>query len=127
MSTDINYRNSLLYLSHLLMSADDVLEDEEINALKKICQYEGISEDELKGFLADAMNMPEKTVYNKGIEHIDDISDELKTRVFAWLHRISEVDGTVHVKEVRFLLYSVKRAGIEFDDVVKMSGELPPL
>jgi len=32
---------------------------------------------------------------------------------------MSEVDGSVHVKEVRLLLYSIKSAGIEFDDVVR--------
>jgi hypothetical protein len=29
-----------------------------------------------------------------------------------------EVDGRVHSKEIRLLLYSVETAGIEFNDVV---------
>ena len=33
---------------------------------------------------------------------------------------MSEVDGRVHVKEVRLLLYSIKMAGIEFNDVVTL-------
>jgi hypothetical protein len=38
---------------------------------------------------------------------------------------MSEVDGRVHVKEVRLLLYSTKMTGVEFDDVVKQAGQMP--
>jgi hypothetical protein len=32
---------------------------------------------------------------------------------------MSEVESTVHVKEVRLLLYSIRMAAIEFNDVVE--------
>jgi hypothetical protein len=37
---------------------------------------------------------------------------------------MSEADGTVHVKEVRLLLYSIKMTGIEFNDVVARAREV---
>jgi len=40
-------------------------------------------------------------------------------KAFVTLYKISEIDGRVHVKEVRLLLYSIKMTGIEFDDVVE--------
>ena len=42
-----------------------------------------------------------------------------KLNAFVHLYKLSEVDGSVHVKEVRLLLYSIKMAGIEFNDVVE--------
>jgi hypothetical protein len=45
-------------------------------------------------------------------------TDEEKLDAFAHLYNMSEVDGSVHVREVRLLLYSIKAAGIEFNDVV---------
>jgi len=39
---------------------------------------------------------------------------------------MSEADGRVHVKEVRLLLYSIRMAGIEFDDVVKRAALVKP-
>ena len=124
MAANTHFKNSLLLLSYLIMFADGTLDDLEAKAIQKICTHEGISDDELKQFLEEAKNMREKDIYYKGLEEIDFCSDEDKIRIFAWLYLISEVDGNVHVKEVRFLLYSAKKAGIEFDDVVKESKNL---
>jgi hypothetical protein len=45
-------------------------------------------------------------------------SDEEKLRAFVHLYKLSEADGQVHVKEVRLLLYSIRMAKIEFNEVV---------
>jgi hypothetical protein len=37
---------------------------------------------------------------------------------------MSDVDGSVHVKEVRLLLYSIRAAGIEFNDVIERAKTL---
>lgn len=124
MAANTHFKNSLLLLSYLIMYADGELDELETKAIQKICAHEGISDDELKQFLEEAKNMREKDIYYKGLEEIHYCSDEDKIRIFAWLYLISEVDGNVHVKEVRFLLYSAKKAGIEFDDVVKESKNL---
>ena len=62
--------------------------------------------------------MSEKELYDSSMAMIDQCpSHEDKLSVFAWLYKLSEVDGTVHAKEVRFLLYSLKRVGVDFDEV----------
>ena len=127
MLTDNHYHNSILLLSFLITNADGVLDDHELHAIGKICGHEKINDKTLIDFVKGIPSLSEREVYEKGIEEITNCSDEEKIRVFAWLHRISEADGDVHVKEVRFLLYSVKKAGIEFEDVLKKSEEFPSL
>lgn len=127
MLTDDHYQNSILLLSFLLMNADGVLEDSETDAISKICKYEKIPKDTWSQFLDEVTDYSEKQVYDLGIEEVSNLGDENKLKVFAWLHRISEADGNVHVKEVRFLLYSIRKAGIEFEDVLRVSKGFPSL
>ena len=127
MLTENHFHNSILLLSYLITNADGILDDSELEAIGKICKYEKIEDAALINFVNGIPSLTEREVYEKGLEEITICSNEEKIRVFAWLHRISEADGNVHVKEVRFLLYSIKKAGIEFEDVLKKSTEFPPL
>ncbi len=54
---------------------------------------------------------------------INECSLEEKVSAFVQLYKMSEADGRVHIKEVRLLLYSIRQAGIEFDDVVARAKE----
>ena len=127
MFSEDHYQNSILLLSFLLMNADGVLEDSETHAIRSICKHENIHEDAWSRFLKEVRGYTEKQVYDQGIAEVSLLEDAEKTKVFAWLHRISEADGNVHVKEVRFLLYSIRKAGIEFEDVLKVSKTFPCL
>jgi uncharacterized tellurite resistance protein B-like protein len=127
MLTDNHYKNSLLLLSYLIANVDGILDIQEKIAVKKICEFENISEESLNTFVEKIPSVSERAVYDMGIDEISECTDDEKIRIFAWLHRISEVDGDVHIKEVRFLLYSIKKAGIEFNDVIKTSATLPAI
>lgn len=127
MLSENHYQNSILLLSFLLMNADGVLEDSETEAIGQICKHENIQRDTWGKFLNDVKGYTERQVYEMGIDEVSLLPDADKIKVFAWLHRISEADGNVHVKEVRFLLYSIKKAGIEFKEVLKHSANFPSL
>lgn len=113
-----NYQLGLLYLVHLLMSADGVLDENETHALNTIKAKEGIPESTFDEFKKAISEMKGRDIYQTGIEFINLCTDEEKLRAFVILYKMSEVDGSVHVKEVRLLLYCIKVTGIEFDDVV---------
>ncbi len=85
---------------------------------------EKISDALFDQFLSEVKTKRPKEIYQQGIELINECDDEKKLRAFAHLYKISEVDGRVHVKEVRLLLYSVKMAEIEFNDVVAEAARL---
>lgn len=113
-----NYQLGLLYLVHLLMSADGVVDDNETQALNTIKGKEGISESVFDEFKEAIRTKRGREIYQTGIEYMNRCTDEEKLRAFVILYKMSEVDGRVHVKEVRLLLYCIKVSGIEFDDVV---------
>ena len=122
-----HYTKSLLLLSILIMGADGILEESEMEAIREICSFENISSDEFEIFFEKFQSYTERQIFDFGIEEVSECSEDEKLRVFSWLYRISEADGKVHVKEVRFLLYIVKKAGIEFNDVIKYTDNLPSL
>jgi uncharacterized tellurite resistance protein B-like protein len=122
MSND--YQFGLLYLVHLLVSADGVIDEKERKALQRIKERESISDDIFSTFEHDIRSRRERDIYQAGIERLNNCSEEEKLKAFVILYKMSEVDGRVHVKEVRLLLYSIKMAGIEFDDVVNAAAKV---
>lgn len=120
-----NYQLGLLYLVHLLVSADGVVDENEIAALNKIKDTEKISDSVFEQFKKDVTIKKEKDIYQTGIECISKCSEDEKLRAFVILYKMSEVDGRVHVKEVRLLLYSIRTVGVEFDDVVQRAAGMP--
>jgi len=122
-----NYQLGLLYLVHLLVSADGIVDDNELAALQNIKTREGISDEIFETFERDVMVKKEKEIYQRGIEMLNQCDDTEKLKAFVTLYKISEIDGRVHVKEVRLLLYSIKMTGIEFDDVVNQAKCAAPL
>lgn len=113
-----NYQLGLLYLVHLLMSADGVVDENETQALNSIKTKEGIPDSIFIEFKKAIGEKKGREIYQSGIEYMNQCTDEEKLRAFVILYKMSEVDGRVHVKEVRLLLYCIKVSGIEFDDVV---------
>ncbi len=118
MATNKNYHLGLLHLVHLLISADGVIDENERNALIAIKNKEEIPDSILNEFEQEIVQKKEREIYQQGIALINECSQEEKLNAFVHLYKLSEVDGSVHVKEVRLLLYSIKMAGIEFNDVV---------
>ena len=120
-------QKSILYLTYLLVYSDGEFDESERSAIKFICQEEGISENDYQAFLIDVQELSEKDLFDTGVDLIEGCSEENKTSVFVWLYKLSEADGKVHAKEVRFLLYSLRRANIDFDAVKKAAEVFPPI
>lgn len=122
-----NYQLGLLHLVHLLIGVDGVTDVRELEALCKIKTKEKIADDILVAFDATKNDKSEKELYNDGLAHLLQCSDEEKLKIFSTLYSLSEIDGRVHVKEIRLLLYSIKSAGIEFNEVVHYAKSNPTM
>jgi len=127
MALSENYHNGLLYLAHLVISADGVIDENELQAMENIKASEGIPDAVFSAYKNDVPKMKEKDIYEKAINFVSECTPDERLRAFGFLYKISEVDGNVHVKEVRFLLYSVKRADVDFDEVVEIAKTLPSI
>ena len=71
--------------------------------------------------------MTERETYQIAIDHLSKCNEGEKLKVFGTLYRLSEVDGRVHTKEIKLLIYSIEDAGIEFNDVVDYAKANPSL
>jgi uncharacterized tellurite resistance protein B-like protein len=123
MAVNKNYQLGLLYLVHLLISADGVIDEKESKALEQIRIDEKIADEIYTEFQTDILTKKERDIYQQGIAMMNECDTEEKLNAFSQLYKLSEVDGSVHVKEVRLLLYSIKMAGIEFNDVIERAAQ----
>jgi uncharacterized tellurite resistance protein B-like protein len=121
------YHLGLLYLVKLLIDADGIADEKELEALRLIKEKENIPSEIFDAFDAGIRTMKEREIYAKGIDLINNCSDQDKLKIFSTLYRLSEVDGRVHVKEIKLLLYSINTAGLEFDDVVSYAKSAPSI
>ena len=96
----------------------------EKKALSKVKEKENIPDSLFAEFENQVATKKERDIYQEGIEMINRCTEEEKLNAFVHLYKMSEVDGRVHVKEVRLLLYSIKMAGIEFNDVVTRAAQI---
>ncbi len=123
MDTTRNYHLGLLNLVHLLMNADGIIDDNEKRALIKLRELEQIPDLIFNEFNAGLATKKHREIYQEGINLMNQCTDEEKLRAFVHLYKMTEVDGYVHVKEVRLLLYSIKMAHVEFADVVALAAK----
>ncbi|MBK7649766.1 MAG: hypothetical protein IPJ20_02100 [Flammeovirgaceae bacterium] len=119
-----NSQLGLLYLSHLLIGADGSIDEKEFQALSKIKNKESVSDSLFKEFELAVTGKDERDIYKAGMELINSCTDEEKLNSFVHLYKLSEIDGRVHVKEIRLLLYTIKNAKIEFNEVVARAKAL---
>jgi len=124
MASNESFHLGLLYLTHLLINADDIVNEEEERALQKIKEKEKIQPDVFKKFLGDIKTKTSKTIYNEGVALLNECDDNKKLIALAHLYKLTEIDGSVHVKEVRLLLYSIKMTAVEFNDVVIAANKI---
>ncbi len=122
-----NYQLGLLCLTHLLVSADGIVDKSEVDALQMIKRSEGISDDLFDYFQILISVKKEREIFQAGVDAINLCAPEEKLKVLVTLYKLSEVDGRVHVKEIRLLLYSIKLAGVDFDHVVSLALKTPSL
>jgi uncharacterized tellurite resistance protein B-like protein len=122
-----NFQLALLYFVHLLIGADGVADKTEIEALHKIKRQENIPDKNYADFTTAIASSSEREIYQSAVDHLSKCNYFQKLKVFGTLYTLSEVDGRVHTKEIKLLLYSIEDAGIEFNDVVDYAKANPSI
>ena len=122
-----NKQKAFLYLAHLLVYSDGEYDEAEKDAILRICEIEGISIEEYQQFHLESLDLSEREIFDNGVNLLEECNDDEKIAVFVWLYKMSEVDGTVHAKEIRFLLYSLRRARLDLDIIEKAAKTAPAI
>jgi uncharacterized tellurite resistance protein B-like protein len=113
----IFFHLGLLYFAYLLVKADGRVSQQEKVAIRKLKLAENIPDWIFDDFEEDVLDKTERQIFEKGVELFNHCTEEEKLTAFAHLYRLSEADDSVHVKEVRFLLYSLKATKVSFEEV----------
>ena len=113
----LSFQFGLLDFVHILMIEDGTIDERELAYLNLIKEEENITDKVFKEFENSLLYKTERQIYLEGIELLNQCNEEEKLSAFVHLYRLMESDGEIHVKEIRFLLYSLKKPGIEFEDV----------
>jgi hypothetical protein len=113
----IFFHLGLLHFAHLLVKADGRVSQQEKVAIRKLKLAENIPDWIFDDFEEDVLDKTERQVFEKGVEFFNHCTEEEKLVAFAHLYRLSEADESVHLKEVRFLLYSLKATKVSFEEV----------
>jgi len=111
------YHQGLLHCAHLLMSVDGVVDERETNTLQTICKEENIAPVEFTLFQQAIASKSEKQIYLDGLNLLNECTKQERLCALVHLFTITESDETVHRKEVRFLLYSLKGTDVDFEDI----------
>ena len=118
MNTTINFQLGLLHFVHLLASVDGVVDDRERMAMGSIKDEEKITDSVFREFEKRIEAENEQTIYEEGVNLLNSCSEEERLCAFVHLYRLAKADKYIHFREVRLLLYGIKEAKIEFDDVM---------
>ncbi len=122
-----NYMLGLFYLIHLLASSDGYIDESEQKAIHRIKRIEKIPDEVFQKFEEIIQTRTEREIFEAGMNFLNQCTPEEKLRAFSLVYKISDVDGRVHVKEVRLLLYATKLTGVDFDQVMSMAEQMPDL
>jgi hypothetical protein len=117
----VSYSTGLLALTSVLINSDGEISEKEVDYVQKIRESEGIPDDLFNHIKGAILGKTEREVYQLGIDSLNACTDDLKTRAFIRMYQMAMVDGVIHVKEVRLLLYAVKTTHVDINTVVRLA------
>lgn len=114
---NIDFQLGLLHFVHLLVMVDGSLDQRETIAIHTIKIEEDIPDWLYTQFHESLLKKTDRQIYVEGVDMLNRCTEEEKLCAFVHLHRLSEADNNIDVREVRFLLYSLKATKIAYEDV----------
>lgn len=112
-----NYHLGLLYFVHLLVNIDKSVDEREKEAIRDLQIQEDIPETLIHVFKDAVLTKTERELFQYGVHLLNLCNDQEKLCALAHLYHLAEQESKTHIKEVRWLLYSLKDSEIDFEDV----------
>lgn len=128
MAEELSFQSALLYMYWLMSGADGSKnfdsEDPEWRMMRVMRKYENISADDFNHFINT--DFGSQTVQLRlALDVIKKSGYDDRSRVLAWIFKIMEADGIVHVKEKELFDMAVKELAVDESDVIHLARTLP--
>lgn len=116
---------TLTKMYFLLVYADNIIDDKELLAGKKMAQYERIAEDSFNREIESLRNIDQALIYKDIIHDMKLLDNRIQVRFVAWLSVIANVDGFMDEREWQLIyrLYS-KDLKLSLADIMLKQKEL---
>ncbi|HMJ68891.1 MAG TPA: hypothetical protein VK508_08350 [Cyclobacteriaceae bacterium] len=117
----VSYSTGLLALTTVLINSDGEISEKELDYVQKIRESESIPDGLFDQIKSAILGKNEREVYQLGIDSLNACTEDLKTRAFVKMYQMAMIDGVIHVKEVRLLLYALKTTHVDINTVMKLA------
>jgi len=121
----MDYKSTLTNLYHLLILADNNVNEKELAFGKHMLKVEGIDESTFKTQLEVLKTMESSAIYAECIIGLKKLDKKKQIRCMGWLSAIANSDGFMD-KEEWELIYKIYHTelGLPLEEVMKMQKEL---
>ena len=121
----MDFKSTLTGLYHLLISADNNVNEKELAFGKEMLKIEGIPETTFNKQMEVLKSKDSVAVYSECIEGLKKLDTQKQIRCMAWLSVIANSDGFMD-KDEWVLIYKIYHTelGLPLDEIMKLQKEL---
>ncbi len=121
----MDYKSTLTNLYHLLILADNNVNEKEVAFGKEMLRVEGIAESTFKEQMETLKAKDATAVFAECISGLKKLDKKKQIRCMGWLSAIANSDGFMD-KEEWELIYKIYHTelGLPLDEIMKMQKEL---
>ena len=121
----MDYKYTLTGLYHLLILADDSVNEKELAFGKQMLKVEGIDESVFKTQMEVLKTKKSASIYAECVSGLKKLDKKKQIRCMGWLSAIANADGFMD-KEEWELIYKIYHTelGLPLDEIMKMQKDL---
>ena len=121
----MDYKSTLTALYHLLILADDNVNEKELAFGKQMLKVEGIEESAFQSQMEALKTKTSSVIYAECVGGLKKLDKKKQIRCMGWLSAIANSDGFMDKDEWE-LIYKIYHTelGLPLDEVMKMQKEL---
>jgi hypothetical protein len=99
------------------VNIDNSVDEREKEAIQDLQIQEEIPDALIHAFKDAVLTKSERELFQYGVYLLNLCNDQEKLCALAHLYHLAEQESKTHIKEVRWLLYSLKDSEIDFEDI----------
>ncbi len=127
-ANNTKYFSGLVSLYHLLIHADGLIDEKEIEIGMLMKKYKNIEEWEFNYYLDKFSSQEKEKTIEDYLNALNDCDYELKIKCIAWMSLIANSDGFMASEEWKLIYYIYgKKLNLDLKDILEIQRQLPRL